>query len=154
MTVISQSSLLFHLRWRICRLNIQQKKYHYKKSQVCSLILQNYKLWNIKVYFRSRADTFFNFLLLHLLFFLHRVRLVERGSPHSLPLMESGKVRGVLRVQLKCWCRWLWFTLVFSLWTDFTGGPNHHRQPRDQGTNGRITSGRGLFLTLKWKNWD
>ena len=24
--------------------------------------------------------------------FLCRVRLVERGSPHSLPLMESGKV--------------------------------------------------------------
>lgn len=24
--------------------------------------------------------------------FLFRVRLVERGSPHSLPLMESGKV--------------------------------------------------------------
>lgn len=26
------------------------------------------------------------------LFIFFRVRLVERGSPHSLPLMESGKV--------------------------------------------------------------
>lgn len=26
-------------------------------------------------------------------FYFLRVRLVERGSPHSLPLMESGKVR-------------------------------------------------------------
>ncbi len=26
-----------------------------------------------------------------------RVRLVERGSPHSLPLMESGKVRKTIQ---------------------------------------------------------
>lgn len=40
--------------------------------------------------FRSYCEV--NFILNFFSLSIFRVRLVERGSPHSLPLMESGKV--------------------------------------------------------------
>lgn len=80
---------------------------------------------------------------------LCRVRLVERGSPHSLPLMESGKVTllklfrfsAAQKTEKKSYI--VFFVLGFC--SDPPGCSNHHRQPGDQGTNGRVPSWGGAL---------
>jgi len=51
---------------------------------------------------RSKTTNFLNFVLTRAFWlFCYRVTLVERGSPHSLCLLESGKVRAVFSCQLR-----------------------------------------------------
>lgn len=76
------------------------------------------------------------------LLFLLRVRLVERGSPHSLPLMESGKVSYLSFVlsavkilkKFHIWCWRLVFGLFWFLHRSCRGSESSSptQRPRDQ----------------------
>lgn len=78
-----------------------------------------------------------------------RVRLVERGSPHSLPLMESGKVRALPLAHSLC-------SVCLSAsggvntncvsWADPARSEGHHSKHRDQRPTGRLTPWGGTYL--------
>lgn len=87
-----------------------------------------------------------------------RVRLVERGSPHGLPLMESGKVRYIMSTCTEtrqttvalCYKRWVFF--FFEMWSypvvDSSRSEGDHCQYRDERTLGRLPFRRGNVILL------
>lgn len=128
--------------------------------------IRNWHFWQtlLKISVRSSC-MFFNVSLCSC-----RVRLVERGAPQSLPLMESGKVRRSACFRnkdqecVKCAVkgyRWTNWQCVSILFLDSPWCPGDYCQPRDPWAARWFSSRRGeqkfshpnkkkSFFYLKW----
>lgn len=148
-TLMKSETLTTHIQYPQ-----QQQQMRTSKQDRCTW----QKLWDckrpqpFKLLFNEReVFFFFNFLILQVFVFPVQGQISREGVT-SQPATD-----GVWEGEFVCGCGWnlifkhwcllfcIWLTLLFfsGLLTDLARGPNNHRQPRDQGTNGRVTSGRG-----------